>query len=54
LPIALPQLTGAYSGERMAKVVIKTLQDFKITSQLIGYFVVDNATNNDSTVAIVA
>jgi hypothetical protein len=54
LPIALPQLTGAHSGERMAEVVIKTLQDFKITSQSIGYFVLDNATNNDSTVAIVA
>ncbi|KAI1671866.1 hypothetical protein L13192_02725 [Pyrenophora tritici-repentis] len=32
LPIALPQLTGAHSGERIAEVVIKTLQDFKITS----------------------
>ncbi|KAI1522813.1 Dimer-Tnp-hAT domain containing protein, partial [Pyrenophora tritici-repentis] len=54
LPIALPQLTGAHSGERMAEVVIKTLQDFKITSQSIGYFVLDNAPNNDSTVAILA
>jgi hypothetical protein len=54
LPIALPQLTGAHSGERMAEVVIKTLQDFKITSQSIGYFVLNNATNNDSTVAILA
>jgi hypothetical protein len=54
LPIALPQLTGAHSSERMAEVVIKTLQDFKITSQSIGYFVLDNATNSDSTIAIVA
>jgi hypothetical protein len=54
LPIALPQLTGAHSGNRMAEVVIKTLQDFKITSQSIGYFVLDNATNDGSTVAIVA
>jgi hypothetical protein len=38
----------------MAEVVIKTLQDFKITSQSIGYFMLDNSTNNNSTVAIVA
>jgi hypothetical protein len=54
LPIALPQLTGAHSGKSIAEVVIKTLQDFKITSQSISYFVLNNATNNDSTVAIVA
>ncbi|KNG46889.1 transposase-like protein [Stemphylium lycopersici] len=54
LPIALPQLTGAHSGERMGEVVIKTLQDFKITSQSIGYFVLNNATNNDSTITILA
>ncbi|KAI1663250.1 hypothetical protein L13192_12718 [Pyrenophora tritici-repentis] len=41
-------------GERIAEVVIKTLQDFKITSQSISYFVLNNATNNDSTVAILA
>ncbi|KAI1664144.1 Dimer-Tnp-hAT dimerization containing protein [Pyrenophora tritici-repentis] len=41
-------------GERIAEVVIKTLQDFKITSQSIGYFVLNNAPNNDSTVAILA
>jgi hypothetical protein len=54
LPIALPQLTGAHSGKRMAEVIIKTLQDFNITSQSIGYFVLDNASNNDSTVATLA
>jgi hypothetical protein len=30
LPIALPQLTGAQSGERIAEVVFKTLQEFGI------------------------
>ena len=54
MPIALPQLTGAHNSKRIAKVVIKTLQDFKITSQSIGYFVLDNATNNNSTVATLA
>ncbi|KAI0569828.1 hypothetical protein Alg130_11478, partial [Pyrenophora tritici-repentis] len=41
-------------GERMAEVIIKTLQDFKITSQSIGYFVLNKAPNNDSTVTILA
>ncbi|KAI2478319.1 Dimer-Tnp-hAT domain containing protein [Pyrenophora tritici-repentis] len=45
---------GRQAGERIAEVVIKTLQDFKITSQSIGYFVLNNAPNNDSTVAILA
>jgi type IV pilus biogenesis protein CpaD/CtpE len=52
--IALPQLTGAHSGEMMAKVVIATLQNFGINVQSIGYFVLDNASNNDCTVKVLA
>jgi hypothetical protein len=54
LPIALPQLIGAYSGERIAKVVSKTLDGFGINPQSVGYFVLDNASNNDSAVAAMA
>ena len=36
LPIALPQLTGAHSGERMAEVVSQTLQQFSISSCTVG------------------
>lgn len=54
LPIALPQLTGAHSGEKMAEVVYETLQQFGINSLNIGYFVLDNASNNDATVATIA
>ena len=54
LPIALPQLTGAHSGERMAEVVVTTLQAFEIAAHRVGYFVLDNATNNDATVAAIA
>jgi hypothetical protein len=48
LPIALPQLTGAHSGERMAEVVSQTLRQFNINSCTVGYFMLDNASNNDS------
>ncbi|KAI1670746.1 Dimer-Tnp-hAT dimerization containing protein [Pyrenophora tritici-repentis] len=54
VPIALPQLSGAHSGEMMAEVVIETLQDFGINAQSIGYFVLDNASNNDCTVEVLA
>ncbi|KAF7445679.1 hypothetical protein PtrM4_054120 [Pyrenophora tritici-repentis] len=54
VPIALPQLSGAHSGEMMAEVVIETLQDFGINAQSIGYFVLDNAINNDCTVEVLA
>jgi hypothetical protein len=54
VPIALPQLTGAHSGEMMAEVVIETLQDFGINVQSIGYFMLDNASNNDCTVEVLA
>jgi hypothetical protein len=32
LPIALPQLMGAYSGDNMAQVVLTALKDFSILS----------------------
>lgn len=48
LPIALPQLTGAHTGERMAEVVCTTLQQFGVNPLTVGYFVLDNATNNDT------
>jgi hypothetical protein len=54
LPIALPQLTGAYSGHGMAKVVIQTLKEFGINAQRIGYFVLDNASNNDTAIDAIA
>ena len=54
LPIALPQLTGAHSGEIMATVVTQTLTEFGITASCIGYFVLDNASNNDTAVDAIA
>jgi hypothetical protein len=54
LPIALPQLTGAHSSKRIAKVVVITLQAFKITTYRVSYFILNNATNNNATVAAIA
>ena len=54
LPIALPQLMGAHSGENMAEIVHKTLHKFGVTPRMIGYFVLDNAYNNDTTIRSLA
>jgi hypothetical protein len=50
----LPQLTGAHSGEKIAEVVLSILQEFGISSRTIGYFVLDNASNNDTTIHAIA
>jgi hypothetical protein len=54
LPIALPQLTGAHSGDAMAEVVMAIFKEFNITVGKLGYFVLDNAYNNNTTITIVA
>jgi hypothetical protein len=54
LPIALPQLTGAYTGERMAEVVLIILQKFEINTRKISYFMLNNTSNNDSTIQAIA
>jgi hypothetical protein len=54
LPIALPQLTGAHTGEAIATAVVTTLRAYQITSATLGYFVQDNANNNDTAITAVA
>jgi hypothetical protein len=54
MPIDLPQLTGAHTGEWLAEVVILTLTTYGITADNVGYFVLDNASNNYTTVAALA
>jgi hypothetical protein len=49
--INLPQLLGAYLGDRIADCVKKTLQAFCITALKLGYFVLDNASNNNTAIA---
>jgi hypothetical protein len=54
LPIALPQLTGTHTGKKIAEIVGKTLQQFGINSRTVGYFMLNNATNNDAAVLRIA
>jgi hypothetical protein len=54
LPIALPQLTGTHSGESIASVVIQTLNHFRINKATVGYFVLNNASNNNAAVEAIA
>jgi hypothetical protein len=54
LPIDLPQLTGAHTGDAIAAVISKTLKAYGITSEKLGYFVLDNAANNDTAIAALA
>jgi hypothetical protein len=54
LPIDLPQLQGSHSGERIAETVKRTLETYGIFPSKLGYFVLDNATNNDTAVAAIA
>ena len=54
LPIALPQLTGAYTGERIAKVVSNIINVFSITQSQLRYFVLNNAYANDTAVTKLA
>ncbi|KAF2684653.1 hypothetical protein K458DRAFT_303049, partial [Lentithecium fluviatile CBS 122367] len=44
-------LSSAYIGERVTKVIIKTLETFSINSSLIRYFTLNNATNNNIAVS---
>jgi hypothetical protein len=54
LPIDVPQLQGAHSGERIAETVKRTLDTYSMSSLKLGYFALDNAANNDTAVAAIA
>jgi hypothetical protein len=45
---------GAHSGENMAEIVYSTLQRFGVGPRTVGYFVLDNASNNDTAIASLA
>ena len=50
----MPQLAGAHTGDRIASCIQKTLQSFGITASQLGYFVLDNAGNDDKAIAALA
>ena len=52
--LGLPELHGAHSGNNIASVVSATMQSFGVDAKKVGYFVLDNAYNNDTAVAALA
>jgi len=54
LPIDLPQLAGAHTGERIAEIINSTLTTYHITPLKLSYFVLDNATSNDTAITALA
>ena len=54
LPIALPQLTGTHTGERIAEVVGNIIDVFGITRSQLGCFVLNNAYANNTAVTKLA
>ena len=54
LLLALLQLLGAHSGERIALVIQEILRSFAIAPSNVRYFVLDNAANNNTAVRAIA
>jgi hypothetical protein len=52
--LGLPELHGQHSGVNIASVVATTLTNFGVDKSSVGYFVLDNAYNNDTAVASLA
>ena len=52
--LGLPILLGNHSRANIASIVSSTLQDFKVDGERLGYFVLDNTTNNDAAVEVMA
>jgi hypothetical protein len=50
--LAIRQLRGSHSGENQAEIIIEVIKDYDLGSR-IGYFVTDNAYNNDTAIEIV-
>jgi hypothetical protein len=47
--LGLKRLRGPYSGENLAQVIIKLIDEYEIADRL-GFFVLDNASSNDTCV----
>ena len=50
--IAIRQLKGPHTGENQAEIIIQVIQEFHLHKH-VGYFVTDNASNNDTAIDIV-
>ena len=45
--LALKELNGTHSGQNQAESIMEVINDYGIASK-VGYFVMDNASNNDT------
>ena len=45
--VAMRRLYGSHSGDNMAKMLVRIIQEFELTDRL-GYFMIDNADSNDT------
>jgi hypothetical protein len=52
--LSLPELYGQHSGVNIASVVVTTLTHFRVNKDSVGFFVLNNAYNNDTAVASLA
>ncbi|KAF1968297.1 hypothetical protein BU23DRAFT_480721, partial [Bimuria novae-zelandiae CBS 107.79] len=43
-----------YTGANIAAIVNATLKSFKISTRSLGYFILNNATNNDAAINALA
>lgn len=50
--LAFRRIVGKHTGENIAAVLIEVVQDWNITSKRVGWFMSDNAKNNDNAVDI--
>ena len=54
LPINLPKLASAYTSKAIAKAISTTLLTYRVTSNRLDYFILDNATNNITIITALA
>jgi hypothetical protein len=49
--LGLREINRRYTGENQALVIIKVIAEFRVASKL-GYFMIDNITNNNTMIAL--
>lgn len=51
--LGMRRIYGEHSGENIASVVIELLKEYNIGGELVGYFMLDNASSNDAAVEFI-
>jgi hypothetical protein len=52
--LGIPEQQGAHTGDNIGSQIIEILKDYGITEANVGYFMLDNATNNDTAMDTIA